>query len=327
VVLAGSLTACVNNGPQDALKPAGPDARKLDTLFKPVFWIAVVVFVLVEGLVLYCVIRFKARSDDDAPVQVHGNFRAELGWTIAPAILLLVVGVFTIKTIFDVNRVPKGADVVQVDVTGHRWWWEYQYPGIGVTTANELHIPVGRPVAITLTSGDVIHNFWPPRLAGKVYAIPGRHNHMALQADKPGVYYGQCAEYCGASHANMRLRVVAMSATDWDTWVRDQKAGPATSASTTTSTDPAAQGAALFLSKGCAGCHAISGFAAGNVGPNLTHLQSRDCFAGCLFDMNDQNLRRWLRNPPGEKPGSVMPNLNLSETEITQLIAYLDTLK
>jgi len=354
LAMAGALSACVSNAPQDALRPAGHYARLTDHLFKYTFVVAIVVFLLVEGLILYIVIRFKARSDDERPVQVHGNVKAEITWTIIPFLLLAVVGVFTIKSVFDVNHIPKGANVVQVDVTGHRWWWEYDYKDLGVVTANELHIPVHRPVAITLTSFDVIHNFWPPRLAGKVYAIPGRKSHMVIEADKADVYYGQCAEYCGLSHANMRLRVVAMEAPDFDRWVRDQQALPvvpvsasaasaeagpagagaspagggagAAGSSGAAAPDPAAQGAALFLSKGCAGCHTITGYAAGKVGPNLSHLQSRKVFAGALFDMNDVNLRRWLRDPPAEKPGSVMPNLNLTEAEITQLIAYLDTL-
>jgi cytochrome c oxidase subunit 2 len=329
--MAGFLTSCVSNARQDALKPAGHYARIADHLFKYTFWVAVAVFILVEGLIIVCVVRFRARSDDDNPVQVHGNFKAEITWTIIPFLLLTVVGIFTIKSVFDVNRTPKGAAVVKVDVTGHRWWWEYRYKDLGIVTANELHIPVHRPVTIRLTSVDVIHNFWPPKLAGKVYAIPGRTNHMVIEADKPATYYGQCAEYCGLSHANMRLRVVAMAQGDFDRWVSEQQTPPADPASlagtTSTSTDPAAKGAGLFLSKGCAGCHTINGFAAGNVGPNLTHLKSRSVFAGALFQMNDVNLRRWLHDPPAEKPGSVMPNLNLSDSEVNQLIAYLDTLK
>jgi cytochrome c oxidase subunit 2 len=330
-VFAGmALSACTDHAPQDALKPKGPIARTEDHLFKPVFWIAVAVFILVEGLIVYSVIRFRRRGDDDAPVQVHGNSTLELGWTIAPAVLLLVIGFFTIKTVFEVNRIPKGPNVVHVTVIGHRWWWEYRYPDLRITTANELHIPIGRPVALTLESDDVIHSFWPPALAGKVDVVPGRKNHMTIQADLPDTYFGQCAEYCGTSHANMRLRVVAMTGNNFDTWVSQQQAGPALISSSTAASNsatPAEAGAALFLSKGCSGCHTVNGVSVGSVGPNLTHLQSRTTFAGATFDLNDRNLREWLRDPPAMKPGSVMPNLNLSEEEITQLIAYLDTLK
>src|SRR5205823_4262489 len=157
----------------------------------------------------------------------HGSARLELGWTIAPALLPGIVGITTLSTIFSINRKPTG-NVLNVSVTGHQWWWEYQYPGLNVTTANELHIPVGRPVYIRLTSKDVIHNFWPPKLAGKVYAIPGRINHMTIQADAPGTYFGQCSEFCGLSHANMRLRVIVHTRAAFDQWVHaNQLATPA----------------------------------------------------------------------------------------------------
>ncbi|HEX2699839.1 MAG TPA: cytochrome c oxidase subunit II [Acidimicrobiales bacterium] len=319
------LTSCANSSlPQDALDPQGPFSRKVHNLAMPVFAIAGVVFVLVEGLLVYAVIRFRRRSDDESPVQVHGNVKAELGWTIAPAVVLAGVGIFTVGTVIDLDRVPKGDDVLAVNVTGHQWWWEYNYPDEHVVTANELHIPTGTDVAITLRSKDVIHSFWPPKLAGKLDVIPNRENHMVINADHAGVYYGQCAEFCGISHANMRLRVVAHTPADFARWVKANAAPPREPSDD----DPdAVAGQGLFRAKGCASCHSVKGFAAGAVGPDLTHLQQRKVFAGALFDLNEKNLRRWLRNPPGEKPGSIMPNLNLTEEEITSLIAYLDTLK
>ena len=319
------LTGCANSSlPQDALDPQGPFSRKVHNLAMPVFAIAGVVFVLVEGLLVYAVIRFRRRSDDESPVQVHGNVKAELGWTIAPAVVLAGVGIFTVGTVIDLDRVPKGDDVLAVNVTGHQWWWEYNYPDEHVVTANELHIPTGTDVAITLRSKDVIHSFWPPKLAGKLDVIPNRENHMVINADHAGVYYGQCAEFCGISHANMRLRVVAHTPADFARWVKANAAPPREPSDD----DPdAVAGQGLFRAKGCASCHSVKGFAAGAVGPDLTHLQQRKVFAGALFDLNEKNLRRWLRNPPGEKPGSIMPNLNLTEEEITSLIAYLDTLK
>ena len=321
LVAALVLSACDKSHRQTTLNPQGPIAHKLANLFNPVFWIAVVVFVLVEGLILFAVIKYRSRSDDERPVQIHGNTRLEITWTILPALTLAFVGFFTVKTVFEVNKIPKNA--MAITVTGHRWWWEYEYPGLGIKTANELHIPVGEPVNVSLTSFDVIHNFWPPALAGKVYAVPGRHNHMLIQADHPDTYYGQCAEYCGLSHANMRLRVIAQTPADFQAWVQQQQSAAAVPADGS----DAAAGRTLFQQKGCAGCHTINGFTAGTVGPNLTHLQSRSVFAGAIFDMNPNNLRTWLRNPPAAKPGSVMPNLKLSEDEMTKLIAYLETLK
>ena len=341
LALAFSASACVSNAPQDALKPKGTESRALNHRLNPVFWVAGVVFVLVQGLVLYAAIRFRRRSDDEAPKQIHGSLALELGWGIVPALILAVVGVFTVAKVFEVSHIPKGPDVVHVDVIGHRWWWEYQYKDpadetkVLFATANELHIPIGRKVALDLTSADVIHNYWAPALNGKIYAIPGRHNHLTLEADKPDTYFGQCAEYCGLSHANMRLRVVSHTTPDYDAWVKSQMAAPVTPeapSDTTAKGSLAYQGYQLFLSTGCAGCHAVQGVSAGQRGPNLTHLESRQVFAGAILAMNDGNLRKWLRNPPAEKPmepqdGSGMPNLKLTEDQITQLVAYLDTLK
>ena len=334
VALATSACALRDDGlPQNALDPEGPVARQIDSLVSPVFAVAGFVFVLVQGLVLYAIFKFRARSDDEAPVQVHGNARAELTWTVIPAVALAVIGFLTVITIFDVHDRAEGADDVRVKVTGHQWWWEYEYPDHGVITANELHIPTGRRVLIELTSADVIHNFWPPKLAGKIYAIPGRINHMELEADDPGVYRGQCAEYCGLSHANMRLRVVAHESRDFDAWVADQKRSQASLQQLQATNPKAAEGAQVFQQRGCGGCHTVNGFegANGRVGPDLTHLQDREVFAGAIFDLNDRNLRRWLRDPPAEKPmdptnNMGMPNLGLTEEDIGKLIDYLHTL-
>jgi cytochrome c oxidase subunit 2 len=319
-------SGCFIHYKQSAVNPKGSVARQLNGLFWPVFWIAVAVFVLVASTVLIAIIRFRARSDDEAPRQVHRNTRLEIMWTIAPALLLAGIAIPTVKMVFDINRIPK--NVMQVDVIGHRWWWEYDYKDLAhhqtvlFKTANELHLPAGQRVVLNLSSVDVIHNFWVPNLAGKVYAIPGRFNHLVMEADKPGTYYGQCSEYCGTSHANMRLRVIAQGPADFTAWESGQQTGPATPVSTDGVT-----GAQLFATKGCAGCHSIAGISNGMVGPNLTHFKSRSVFAGSIFENTDNNLRAWLANPPAEKPGSVMPNLNLSAAEIHNLIAYLDTLK
>ncbi|HUR18715.1 MAG TPA: cytochrome c oxidase subunit II [Acidimicrobiales bacterium] len=320
------LSACGDKElPQNALDPKGPEAIRLDNLIRPVFLIAAAVFVLVEGLVVYVALRFRRRSDDEAPKQVHGNVKAEIGWTIAPAAVLLVVGVFTVFTLFDISETPAGPGVVRVTVTGHRWWWEYEYPDHDVVTANELHIPTGQKIAVTLLSEDVIHSFWPPKLAGKVDVVPNRVNKMVIEAKTPGVYHGQCAEFCGLSHANMRLQVIAHTPADFERWVASNAASAAIP-------DPedqpeAAAGAAAFRAKGCASCHTVKGYAAGQVGPDLTHFAQRDTFAGAIFENDERHLRAWLRDPPAEKPGSIMPDLDLTEDEISDLIAYLDTLK
>jgi cytochrome c oxidase subunit 2 len=321
LVLAFGVSACDKAHRDTTLNPQGPIAQKMQNLFNPVFWIAVLVFVLVEGLIVFAAIKYRRRSDDERPVQVHGNTKLEMTWTILPALTLAVVGFFTVKTVFDISRIPKNA--MQINVTGHRWWWEYDYAQYNIKTATVLHIPSGVPIVLDLTSGDVIHNYWVPALAGKLYAIPGRHNKLVLQASHPGTYFGQCAEYCGLSHANMRLEVIAQPMAEFQAWVQAQQAPPPTPAPNTA----AATGLNLFQTAGCAGCHTVNGISAGAVGPNLTHLESRDVFAGGIFALTTNNLRTWLRNPPAVKPGSVMPNLHLSEEAITSLIAYLETLK
>ncbi|MGH9198367.1 MAG: cytochrome c oxidase subunit II, partial [Acidimicrobiia bacterium] len=213
-------------------------------------------------------------------------------------------------------------------VTAHQWWWEYEYPDEGVVAANELHIPIGRPVYLELKSVDVIHSFWVPKLAGKQDVVPGRSNFMTLRATRPDTYFGQCAEFCGLSHANMRLLVVSESEENFEEWIAEQKQ-PAGKPTNTL----ALQGEKLFQEGQCAGCHTIDGTnAQGKVGPNLTHLFARQRFAGAIFDLNRENLVRWLRDPPAMKPmlpdkGLGMPNLNLSEEEIEALVAYLETLE
>jgi cytochrome c oxidase subunit II len=315
------MTACAKHAPQTTLKPEGPVGRKIDSLFHLTFWIAAGVFVLVEFGIVYLIWRYRHRDDRPEPVQVHGNTRLEITWTVLPAILLLFVAVPTFRTIFQLAETPK--DPIQVTVTGHQFWWQYDYPQYGITTANEVHMPTGRNIEFTVKSDDVIHSFWIPRLSGKHDAEPGRVARISMSADKPGVYLGQCAEFCGLSHANMRLRAFAQTPDDFDKWVAAQKTQAATPAPGT----PAGDGYTLFSVKGCAGCHTVAGVSTGMVGPNLTHVYSRSAFAGDTFDMTPDNLRMWLHDPPGVKPGSKMPNLNLSSAEITNLIAYLQTLK
>ena len=327
--LAGSLALLLagcgrEDLPQDTFDAQGPVARQLDDLVKPVFVVAGVIFVLVNVLVLYCVIRFRRRSEDDSPKQIHGNSKLELAWTVVPAVLLGAIGIATLGVIFDINERPAAAESMQVEVVGHQWWWEFRYPDHGIVTANEMHIPVGKKVDLALDSVDVIHSFWPPKLAGKLDVVPGQTNYMVVEAEKPGTYFGQCAEYCGLSHANMYLRVIAHTPEEFEEWVAANSADPA---EVTGLRGDAAAGAGLFRSKGCSGCHTVKGYSAGTLGPDLTHLQQRSVFAGAMFDLDDRNLRKWLRDPPGEKPGSLMPNLDLTEDEITKLIAYLDTLR
>ena len=330
------LTACAKDAPQDFLQPEGTFAKKIDALWDPVFAIAVAVFVIVEGLIVFAVVKFRAKPDDDElPEQIHGNFRLEIGWTILPALVLAVISAMTLPVIFELTDEPDEA--LKVDVWGQKYWWGYEYGaegneayGIedaGIRTANELHIPVDVPVYLTLQSHDVIHSFWAPKLNGKKDVVPGRVHNWKLQADEPGVYSGQCAEFCGTSHAFMRLKVVAHDDASWAEWVEAMQAPVEKPTS-----GLAAEGYELFAQKGCAGCHQVDGeyeevADTAPAAPNLTKLFTRDCFAGCIYDLEDRNeLEAWLRDPQ-RKAGSLMVIGELTEDEIDRLYAYLETLK
>jgi cytochrome c oxidase subunit 2 len=235
-----------------------------------------------------------------------------------------------VPVIFELDEEPD--DPIRVEVMGQKYWWAYTYgEGAGAeqefSTANELHIPVDRPVYLTLESADVIHSFWAPRLNGKRDVVPGRTHTWTIQADEPGAYSGQCAEFCGTSHPNMRLKVVAHTEADYEAWLERQQQEPEIPTS-----GPEAAGYELFQTKGCAGCHQVDGAweevaADSPPAPNLTHLFSRSCFAGCIYDLTDRNeLEAWLRDPQ-RKAGSLMVIGELSEAEIDNLYAYLRTLE
>ena len=317
------LAACSNVGPQDTLNPEGPVARRELNLFVLVFWIAVVIFVLVEGAIVVAMVKFRARKRAESPVQIHGNQRLEIAWTIAPAILLAAIAGPTVYAIVDLASKPVGANVLNVEVVGHQWWWEYRYTDLGFNTGTELVIPTNRPVYLRITSDDVIHSFWVPKLAGKQDAVPGRHNPLTMRATKPGLYWGQCAEFCALSHANMRLRVVAMPEAGFRSWAAGQLADADSAALAT-------DGAKIFANfqspvGACVACHTIRGIpnAAGRVGPELTHFASRDTFAGAIFPVDADHVAKWLDDPPGLKPGSIMPNLPLTNDMIAKLADFL----
>lgn len=322
--LALLLAACARELPYNTLDPAGPVAQKQADLYWMVFWIATGVFVLVEGLLVVALIRFRRRSPDDVPRQIHGNTRLEIIWTILPALLLAGVAVPTVGTIFSLARRPAG-DVLEINVTGHQWWWEVEYPDLDVVTANEIHVPTDRSVAINLTSDDVIHSFSVPRLAGKQDLIPGRTNILYLAAPTAGTYLGQCQEFCGLSHANMHFRVIAQDPPDFEAWVTGQRQ----TAAVPPSGSLEAQGMDNFAQGSCIACHTIAGLepAVGTVGPNLTHVGSRETIAAGLLNTTPEDLERWLRNPPAVKPGSKMPNYHLTDDQIQALAAYLLSLK
>ena len=332
------VSACGEDLPTNTLAPASERARNIDNLFWLTVIIAAVIFVLVQGAIIYTAIKFRRKKGEpERPVkQIHGNTRLEIAWTIVPALILAGLAVPTVQTIFENAEEPVNA--INVTVTGHQWWFEYEYTDLGVITANEMHIPTDRDIFLTLTAdaGDVIHSFWVPRLSGKRDLVPGHTNTLTMSADQPGLYLGQCAEFCGLSHANMRLRVYAHEPAEFDAWVESQLAPAEVPADTADEADLRAEGWGLFISKGCSACHAINGTEAEggglNPGPNLTHFAMRDTFAGSLYDNTTENLRAWLANPSELKAmqpdlNRGMPNLGLSEDEITALVAFLQGLE
>ena len=364
--VALALAACADEHPLDTLTEAGPDAQEINDLFFPVLGVAIVVFFLVQGAVVYLAVRYRVRrkasaaaaagggeddgedlyGDDEYPEQVHGNLRLELAWTIVPTILLAVISVFTLLTLVDLNEVSAAEDDLRVTVVGQQWWWEFQYHLDGdtssppdIVTANELVMPVRQQVPLEVTSRDVIHSFWIPRLNGKKDAVPGRTHPWVIEADEPGRYMGQCTEFCGLSHAYMRMYAIVLTPDEWEQWVQRQLVDQ----TPLQETDPGYEGQEIFLAN-CANCHVVNGVTDVNLdgipdgmadydgansitsalvagaAPNLTHLASRTTFAGSIFDLyeyrakwtpyldvaergalNRRDLEAWIRNAPDRK--------------------------
>jgi len=319
------LAGCTGD-PQDTLADHGDVSERIRDLFLPVVAIAVVVFVLVEGYFFYALLRYRRRGNEtELPKQTHGSTPLEITWTIIPVVILAALTVPTLQTIRYIDTIPENPLVI--NVTAQQWWWAFQYEDSGVVTADQLVVPIDTPVQVKLRSMDVIHSFWVPRLAGKMDVVPNHNNTMWFNARDVGTYSGQCAEFCQLSHAKMKFEVKALSQADYQTWVQQQKA-PAVQP-----TGAALQGAQVFFQQPCWTCHTVAGvtvdgkLAAGTFGPNLTHFASRDRFAGSWLERNDQDLYDWLKNPPAIKPGSKMPNYNLTDDQINQLIVFLQGLK
>lgn len=319
LVLAGCT---LQQYPQSSLNPQSDYASAIQSLLeKLVFWV-VVIFVVVEGLLVYAVIRFRARPGAPDPKPVHGNTALEIGWTIAPALILAFVAVPTVLTIFKTQGAPPPG-ALQVRVIGHQWWWEFQYPELGIVTGSELHVPLHRPVAVNIETADVIHSFWFPAIAGKRDAVPGHVNHIWFTPDSAGTFPGQCAELCGVSHANMRMKLFVEPPEAFEAWVAQQKRPPAEPDSSTL----AGQGRTLYAQSACIGCHTIDGISAGIIGPNLTHVGSRTSLAGSMFPNDGEHLAKWIARPDQQKPGTLMLNLGLPPEQVNALVAYLQSLK
>lgn len=352
VMLFAAGCANVNERPQTTLDPQGEAGRKIDNLITPIFGVAIVVGILVMLAAVLLAIKFRARSDDDfneMPNQVHGNFAMEITWTIIPMVVLLIIGVLTVSLIFDLAKKPAD-NAVQVEVYGQQWWWEYRYDVNGdgdftdIITANDMVVPADRDVALHIKSRDVIHSWWAPGLNGKKDAVPGRVHPLTIRVDKPGEYLGQCTEFCGLSHAEMRITVVAMDDKGYDAWLENQQKPFVEPTS-----EDAKAGWAAFAGQ-CTMCHELNGMTdpekpgtefkfpetkdqVAGAAPNLAHLMSRTTFAGGMYYLrentpecralgqnwaqteegfnkcfNRAELKAWLRDAPAMKhmaPGDV----------------------
>ncbi|MDQ3224850.1 MAG: cytochrome c oxidase subunit II [Gemmatimonadota bacterium] len=327
-LLALVLVGCGSEQyPQTTLIPRGDFARIADDLLDTTVKWALLVFVLVEGALVYAIFRFRGKPGDGEPRQTHGNTTVEIIWTVIPALILAVIAIPTVRAIFETSAVP-GKDALTIEVVGHQWWWEFRYPEYNLTTANEFNVPLGRTVSLRMGSSDVIHSFWLPQLAAKRDVFANRETRMWFTAEVAGDYPGQCAEFCGLQHARMAHRIKAQEPEEFQAWVTHMQTlgpKPAGAAAAPARSPQYREGEKLFTAKGCLACHSLVAVNApkGMVGPNLANVGARSYIAAGTLKNTDENLARWIRDPQGIKKGVLMPNLGLTEAEAQALGAYL----
>jgi len=321
-------SAASSTGLTNIFAPETTPAKSIFDLSMFVLVITGIIFVVIGTLLVYAIMKFgsTAANAGREPAQVYGSTQIELAWTIIPILIVVVLFLATARVIHAVQDAPKPANAVDVTVIGHQFWWEYRYPGLGIVTANELHIPVSDPTRSTptflkLLSADTDHSFWLPQLGGKTDLIPNHPNSMWMDPHRTGVFLGQCAQYCGTQHAKMLLSVSVDSPEDFDAWIRAQQQ-PANQ------DESAAAGRRIFETTACINCHVVRGTAAnGRFGPDLTHLMSRGTIAAGAAENTTENLRLWIKEPDAIKPGSLMPAMKLSDTDLDALVHYMETLR
>jgi cytochrome c oxidase subunit 2 len=285
-------------------------------------WDTLILIIVAVSLTLALTV-FSSRTGQAAPPRsARSDLALEVTWTIGPALVLLFISIPTVRLIFRSQPAvaPKGA--LEIRVLAHQWWWEFTYPN-GIHTANELHVPIDRPIRLELKTADVIHSFWVPELGGKRDVVPAQVNHLTLEPKVEGVYLGQCAEFCGLSHANMRFRVFVDSREQFVEWERNQLGGPIQPPQS----GPVADGASYFASSPCTTCHTISGVSKGLRGPDLTHFAARTTLAAGVLANDPENLAKWIEDPDALKPGAEMPKLGMRGAQLDDLVAYLESLK
>ncbi len=320
-------------------KPYGTPALSESNLGLFVIWILAAIFVVVGGLIVYTIWKFRRKQGDDVhqePAQVYGSNQIEVAWTVIPILIVFVLTGVTARVIASVQNQSPPKNMLKVRIIGHQWWWQVEYPEYGIVTANEIHVPVSQnrdnATYLQLESQDVIHSFWVPQLSGKTDVIPNRINYMWIDPTEAGIYLGNCAEYCGTQHANMLLRVIAQPMAEFKKWAADEqaRATPVAEQASLTSS-PQGQdvmtGRRTFESLSCVNCHTIQGTVSqGKFGPDLTHLMSRETIGAGVTTNTPAHLRAWVDDPQTIKPGCLMPSLKLTNTELDQVLAYLRSL-
>lgn len=331
LLLILSWQAIFAEGPQavpSIFAPASTPANSIYNLSLFVLSITGAIFVTVAGLIAFVIFRYRQHGQDDTsePAQIYGSTQVELAWTVIPVLIVVVLFLTTARMIFAIQDAPKPKAALDVTVVGHQFWWEFNYPKLGIHAVNELHVPLSDPQTPTptflkLLSADVIHSFWVPQLSGKTDMIPNNVNQLWIDPQHPGLYVGQCAQFCGVEHAKMLLRVYVDTPEQFEAWVKNQQK-PAVS------DENVAAGRHVFETQACMNCHTISGTpATGRFGPDLTHLMSRDTLASGAMSNTKENLREWIRHPDTFKEGSLMPAMQLNDQQLDQVTAYLETLK
>lgn len=316
----------------DMFQPLSRPAEMIHEAAVLVLLICAGIFLVVTGLLVFIVIRFRKPANDNGqePPQIYGSTHIELAWTVIPILITVVLVLVTSRTIGEIQNMKMPEDALKVRIVGRQWWWEIHYPDLGIVTANELHIPVSdrdpdkaTPTHLLLQSADVIHSFWVPQLAGKTDVVPNKDNDLWFDPYETGVYFGNCAEYCGTQHANMLIRVIVHPKEEFARWVAQQKA-PAARPQTAQETE----GRRLFFANSCVNCHKVNDTVAEGVfGPDLTKLMTRQTIGAGVLPLTQENLRAWVRDPQAIKTGCLMPDMQLLETEVDAITTYLMTLK
>jgi cytochrome c oxidase subunit 2 len=299
-------------------QPASAQVGEIAHLFTMVLVICGGILAIVTGLVIYCAIFFRRKEGAAEPRQIFGQKKLEIVWTAVPVCILIVFFILTVKAVsFSDPPADQKPDLI---VIGHQWWWEVRYPNLGITTANEVHIPAGKKLLVLLKSADVIHDFWVPQLAHKMDMVPGHPNHIWLEADTPGTYQGSCGEFCGAQHAWMRFVVIADTEAQFADWTKQQL-----EPSPNPSGAAALHGEQTFNQMVCASCHSLSGVSTNKyAAPDLSHLADRQTLGAGVLENTPENLALWLKNPAAIKPGCRMPNLKLTGAQVTNLVDFLE---